>query len=452
MAQKLKEKYGLFTAIALVIGIIIGSGVFFKTEKVLEATGGDLALGILAWAIGGGIMIICAYAFSILAGKYSGVNGIVDYAEAMVGRPYAYLVSWFTTFILFPSTTSVLAWVSARYVGVLVGWSPASSEVMVIAFAFLVGSYALNTLAPILSGRFQLATTIIKLIPLVLMAIIGTVSGIISGMTVENFTTTVKTSEGGAPTALLSAVVAAAFAYEGWIIATSLNAEIKNSKKNLPIALMVGTGTVALVYVFYYTGLSGVVSTETLMESGENGARFAFERLFGRVGGVGLFVLVIVSCLGTLNGLMLAMVRGMYSIGVRNYGPRPKMMSEINESTNIPTNSAIAGLLICMLWLVFYYATNLAPTPWFGAFGFDSSELPVVTVYAMYVPIIFMMMIKEKALSPIKRIIVPSVAIICCVFMAVAAVFSHKIRVVWYLTVFAAVMLLSVPFYKKKTK
>ena len=67
MQNQLKEKYGLCTAIAMVVGIVIGSGVFFKAEKVLTATGGDLPLGILAWALGGIIMIICAYTFSVMA-------------------------------------------------------------------------------------------------------------------------------------------------------------------------------------------------------------------------------------------------------------------------------------------------------------------------------------------------------------------------------------------------
>ena len=252
MENKLKEKYGLFTAIAMVVGIVIGSGVFFKAEKVLTATGGDLPLGILAWVIGGAIMITCAYTFSILATKYSGVNGIVDYADATVGRGFAYFVGWFTTFIYFPAMTSVLAWVSARYTGVLLGWSPDSAEVMVLTFAFLIGSYALNTLSPIIAGKFQITTTIIKLVPLILMAIIGTVMGLFNGMTAENFSTVVAQAEGGKGGALFAALVAAAFAYEGWIIATSINAEIKNSKRNLPIALIVGSVIVASIYILYY--------------------------------------------------------------------------------------------------------------------------------------------------------------------------------------------------------
>ena len=449
MENKLKEKYGLFTAIAMVVGIVIGSGVFFKAEKVLTATGGDLPLGILAWGLGGAIMLICAYTFSILAGRHSGVGGIVDYADATVGRGYAYIVGWFVTFVYFPAMTSVLAWVSARYVGVLFGWSPAGPEVMVLTMAFLIGSYALNTLSPIIAGKFQITTTIIKLVPLALMAVIGTAVGLFNGMTVENFTTVVTEVEGGKGVALFSALVASAFAYEGWIIATSISAEIKNSKKNLPIALVVGSAIVVAAYILYYVGLAGGVTNAELMESGEKGARIAFENLFGRIGGVGLFVLVIISCLGTLNGLMLAVTRCMYSLAVRDNGPRPKMMSEISPNTNMPVNSSIIGLLICMLWFFFFYGAKLAPKAWFGVVAFDSSELPIITIYAVYIPIFIMMMIKEKDLHPVKRFVFPVLSIACCIFMVVAAIFSHGMGVLWYLAVFAVIMLLSIPFYKK---
>lgn len=452
MDNKLKEKYGLFTAIAMVVGIVIGSGVFFKAEKVLTATGGNLPLGILAWVLGGAIMMVCAYTFSILAANHNGVGGIVDYADATVGRGYAYMVGWFVTVIYFPAMTSVLAWVSARYTGVLLGWSPDSPEVMVITFAFLIGSYVLNTLSPIIAGKFQISTTIIKLVPLILMAIIGTAVGLFNGMTVQNFATVVTDVKGGTGMALFAALVASAFAYEGWIIATSISAEIKDSKKNLPIALVAGTAIVAAVYILYYIGLAGGVTNAELMESGEKGARIAFEKLFGKAGGVGLFVLVIISCLGTLNGLMLAVCRCMYSLASRNNGPRPDVMGEISSSTNMPVNSSIVGLFVCMLWFVFFYGANLAPTHWFGAVSFDSSELPIITIYAIYIPIFIMMMVKEKKLHPVKRFVFPVISIACCVFMVVAAIFSHKMGVVWYLAVFAVIMLLAIPFYKKATK
>lgn len=85
MDNGLEKRYGLLTAIAMVVGIVIGSGVFFKAEKVLTATGGNLSLGILAWLLGGLVMILCAYNFALMATKHEKVSGVVDYAEVLVG-------------------------------------------------------------------------------------------------------------------------------------------------------------------------------------------------------------------------------------------------------------------------------------------------------------------------------------------------------------------------------
>ena len=247
MSNKLDKKYGLLTAIAMVIGIVIGSGVFFKAEKVLTATGGNLLLGIIAWIIGGIIMIACAYTFAVMATKYEYVNGVVDYAEAAIGKTYGYYVGWFMAVIYYPTLTSVLAWVSARYTCVLFGFSITGGECMTIACLYLIGAFAMNSLSPVLAGKFQVSTTIIKLIPLLLMAVVGTIVGITSGMTVANFTIVVEKVD--TFSGLFTAVVATAFAYEGWIIATSINAELKDAKKNLPRALIGGTFAIMLVYI-----------------------------------------------------------------------------------------------------------------------------------------------------------------------------------------------------------
>ena len=69
MGNELHKKYGLMTAICMVVGIVVGSGVFFKAEKILTETGGNLPLGILAWLIGGVIMVACAYAFALQAAR-----------------------------------------------------------------------------------------------------------------------------------------------------------------------------------------------------------------------------------------------------------------------------------------------------------------------------------------------------------------------------------------------
>ena len=99
MENKLERKYGLFTAICMVVGIVIGSGVFFKAQVVLTRTGGDMMMGILAWLIGGAIMLVCLLTFSFMGQKYERVNGVVDYAEATMGPKYGYYMGWVTATI-----------------------------------------------------------------------------------------------------------------------------------------------------------------------------------------------------------------------------------------------------------------------------------------------------------------------------------------------------------------
>ncbi len=442
---ELHKRYGLFTAITMVVGIVIGSGVFFKAEKVLNATGGNLPLGILAWVIGGLIMIICAYTFSLLAGKYEKVNGIVDYADEALGNKYGYYVGWFMTMIYYPSLTSVLAWVSARYTCVLFGFDIVGGEAMALAGFYLVLSYGINALSPIIAGKFQVTTTVIKLIPLLLMAVIGTAVGLKSGMLIENFTTVV--GEVSTSSALFTAVVATAFAYEGWIVATSINSELKDSKKNLPKALVLGSLIVVSVYILYYIGLAGGISNEVMMSGGETAAKMAFERIFSSAGGTILFVFVVISCLGTLNGLMLGCTRGMYCLAARNKGPAPKIFKQVDNTTNMPTNSSIFGLILSAFWLIYFYGANLTES-WFGPVVFDSSELPIVTIYALYIPIFLMIIKKEKELNSFNRYLMPILSILGCLFMMVAAIFAHGIAVAWYLLVFAVIMICGYFFSK----
>ncbi len=454
MATALKKKYGLMTAIAMVTGVVIGSGVFFKAEKILNATGGNLKLGIFAWIIGGLIMLACAYAFSILANRIEKCNGLVDYAEAMVGKKYAYFIGWFTTTIYYPCLTMTLAWVTARYTCVLFFHDQADITgglCMTLAAFYLILSFAINLLSPIIAGKVQVSTTVIKLIPLFLMAIVGTVYGLTKGYTVENFTTIVNEVDTG--TALFVAVCATAFAYDGWIVATTINAELKDAKKNLPRALVFGSLAVIIVYILYYVGLAGGITNAEMMAGGETGARLAFEAVFGKIGGTAVFVFVVISCFGTLNGLTLACSRGMFALASRNEGIKPHVFSQIDKATNMAPSSAMLGLLMCIVWMVFFYCSQFSSfgSSW-GIFAFDPTELPIVTSYALYIPIFFMMMFRIKDAGGFKRFIAPVIAIIGSSFMMVATVYSHREYVIGYLIIFVAINAFGMIFSKEKKK
>ena len=262
----MEKRYNLPVAIALVVGTVIGSGIFFKAEAVLTKTGGNLSVGILAFIIMGVVMIISACTFGIVAQSHEGVEGLVGFAKASCGKTYSYYVGWFMSVIYYPSLVAVLSWLPARYFGVLMGWEDAvvGGRTMMLAGVFMVVTYAMNALAPKLAGKFAVSTTIIKLIPLLLMAIVGTIVGLTNGMTSFNFSNVV--TEMPFTEGLFGAIVSLAFAFEGWICATSIGAELKDSKKNLPRALLIGTIIVAIVYVIYYIGLAGAVESAVMTD------------------------------------------------------------------------------------------------------------------------------------------------------------------------------------------
>ena len=450
MSNQLVRKYGLFTAICMVVGIVIGSGVFFKAQTILTKTAGDMPLGIIAWLIGGAIMLVCLLTFSFMGQKYERVNGLVDYADATVGPKYGYYVGWFSTNIYYPAMTSALAWLSARYTLVFItsanpdfpmtvpaaeGGCVIGPECMALTLFYLCAAYAVNALSPKLAGKLQTSTTVIKLIPLSLMAVVGVIYGLVSGTLTENFTT-VAVVEDVSANPLFAAVCATAFAYEGWIIATAINAEIKDSKRNLPLALTIGGIVIAAVYICYYIGVAGGATNQQLIDQG---ATVAFTNIFGGVLGNILNLFIAISCIGTTNGLMLGCSRGMYSIASRGRGPSPQMYAQVDEKTNMPNNSAVFALMVTAAWFLYFYCSNLACI-WTGPFVFDSTELPIITIYLMYLPILFQWIRKEKDQSVVRRFVLPILAICGSLFMILACIISHGIGCVWYLIVFAVIM------------
>lgn len=459
---ELKKKYGLVTAICMVVGIVIGSGVFFKAEKMLTLTKGDLPTALLSWLIGGLVLIISGYVFAVMGTQYEKVNGVVDYSEALVGKKYAYYVGWFMSTIYYPAMTSALAWLSARYTMDIFGFSADSAQVMTLAGFYLIFSYVINTLSPRLAGKLQVSMTVIKLIPLLTMAVVGIAYGIANGIIADNMNSVVvETAEGAYETAarngiatnlILPGVCTSVFAYEGWVIATTINSELKDSKKNLPRALVFGSIVVVVIYMVYYIGISGSVSTADLLSNG--GAKFAFTERLGNIFGTILTVFIAISCLGTLNGLTLASDRGFYSLAARNQGPAPKFLSKLDEATEMPSNASMIGLAFNAFWLFYFFMANLTDLAGLkgiaGIFMFDSTELPLICVYAFYIPVYIMLMVKGKNLNGFKRIIMPILAIAGAALFIYAAIAAHGIKNVGFLIIALVIMIVGAFFYRKE--
>ena len=467
--NRMEKRYGLSTAIAMVIGTIIGAGVFIKGGKILSLTGGNMLQATAVILIVGLICIICSLVFATLGSQYENVNGVIDFAEVALGPKYAYFVGWFMTTIFAPTIASMLAFFSAMMFGILfdieaVDFATGNINYMTIGIGafFLMLAYGVNALSPKIAGKLQVGSTVIKLVPLVLMGIVGTIAGLVNGstQTVLNF---IKTSEyiareGG----FFNAIVGFAFAYEGWIFATSINSELKDAKKNLPLALIIGSVTVTLIYALYIFSMSALGDVSVIIGTwpfGEKLAGLAFAKVFGPPFGVLIYVFITVSCLGTLNGVVMSSCRSLYSLSVRNLGPNPEFFADIDKQNDFAIKSSIIGMILAGFWY------GWTTTIWMGGpdmmstlhssnwIGWEPDEVCIICLYMMYIPMMIGLMVKAKNLSFMQRYVIPFFGLLSCLFFCYSCwVGKGYQQCIGFLIFFALVELIGFAFLKKNAR
>ena len=283
--KEIKKQYGLWTGIAMVIGIVIGSGVFLKAGGVLALSGGNLKISILAWFTGGVIMVASGFCFAVFATKITKYNGVVDYVEKSTNRKVGYFLAWTITTFYYPIVASIVALFAGSYFFKLVGLDISLTDWQNFVFALivLILVVVLNYLSPILSSKLQISATIIKLIPIGVIAIAGLFASLIVGKD-YGIINAIGNNATGYDVNFGEAVKKTAFAYEGWVCATAINAELKNSKKNLPRALVGGTIAILLFYIIYYVSLSAFLGNAGTIIQDANAPIVVFETIMGKIG------------------------------------------------------------------------------------------------------------------------------------------------------------------------
>ena len=470
----MEKRYGLPTAIAMVIGIVIGSGVFIKGGKVLALTHGNMLQGVLVVGIVGLICIICSLVFAELGSKYEKVNGVVDYAEVALGPTYSYYVGWFLTTVYYPCLAAMLAFFSAVFFLALFDiptldffvTGTVSSEALGLGAGFLMIGYGINAISPKLAGRLQVSMTVIKLIPLILMGIVGIIVGLSTGATqnVLNYVNTPEYAEAIEGTTafqgVFSGVASFAFAYEGWIIATSINSELKDAKKNLPIALICGSLFCTVLYCLYIFAMSCVGDVETIIGTwplGEKLPKIAFSAVFGNTVGTIVYAFIAIGCLGVMNGLIMGSSRGMYSVSARGMGPRPEFYGHIDDQNGFTIKSTIIGMMFAGFWYAWTSIFWMYGPDFMGGLhncqwiAWEPDEISIINLYAMYIPMFAALMFKDKGGSVLKRFVLPILGILCCCFMVYCCwVGKGYQQVCGYLIFFAIVMFAGYLFKKPK--
>ncbi|MDF2541199.1 MAG: amino acid permease-associated region [Herbinix sp.] len=428
-----KRNYGLITAITMITGIVIGSGIFFKSDDVLTYTNGNVLLGVFVFLVAAIAIIFGCLAISQLATRTDKPGGLVAYAEEFVGIGVSTSFGWFQTFLYLPSIAAVVAWVTGIYVTQLLGIEGNLENWTLIGIITLTVLFIMNILSAKLGGYFQNASMLIKLIPLLLIAIAGLIFGE-SGTVISNDVKTM--GEAASSFGWVAAFAPIAFSFDGWIVSTSICNEIKNSKRNLPIALTISPLIILVAYVAYYVGMSTMVGPETILEQKDASAFTAATMLFGNIGAKIILAFVVVSILGTVNGLVLGYIRMPYSLALRNMIPGSKILAkEEKKLAGMPLNSAIFAYVITLIWMFVHYISQKI-----GMRG-DVSEIAIGVSYlnyiVLYIAVIRLAKIGEIT-NKIKGYFVPILAIAGSLVIISGSI-SHPLFIYYFVTC-AAIM------------
>lgn len=140
------KRYSLFTAICLIVGICIGSGIFFKSDNILIATGGNVALGVAMMLLAATTIIFGGLTLARFAARTTGHGGLIAYAEEFLGPRRAAFIGWNFTFLYMPVVCSVLSWVVGVYACMTFNLPGTFSWQMGIGLVFLLACTAWNIL------------------------------------------------------------------------------------------------------------------------------------------------------------------------------------------------------------------------------------------------------------------------------------------------------------------
>lgn len=436
-----KRVYGLFTAITMITGVVIGSGIFFKVDDVLTYTKGNIALGIFVFFISAIAIIFGCLAISQLATRTDKPGGLVAYAEEFVGMGTSCAFGWFQTFLYLPTIVAVVSWVVGIYICQLFAIDSTLETTVLIGVGCLTLMFFFNVLSAKLGGYIQNAAMIIKLIPLIAIAIAGLIYGNPATMVAEDIG---GLREASSSWGWIAAFAPIAYSFDGWIVSTSICNEIKDSKRNLPIALTVSPLIILLAYVSYFLGTNFLLGPEEVLLQGDASVYVAANRLFGAFGGKLILIFVIISVIGTVNGLVLGFIRMPYSLALRNMLPGSKGISRnMSKSTGISLNSAIFAYILSVGWMAIHYVTQKT-----GMRG-DVSEIAIGISYLNYL-VLYVAVIrlakKKEITSVFKGYVVPVLASIGSLIILSGSV-SHPLFI-FYIGVCLMIMFAGALYYK----
>ena len=427
MDNHLKRSIGLGAALSIIVGTIIGSGIFFKQASVLDSADSSL-MALLAWILAGIITLTAGLTIAEIGSQIPYTGGLYVYIEKIYGRVLGFIAGWMQAIVYGPAmiaaVTGFLSIMVTNLFGIGAEWRIPIGLITIIAIG------GLNFLENKVGAAFAMITTIAKMIPIFAIIFCGIYWG--EQNAIAQTVTEVNRSTGGFGVAVLAAL----FAYGGWIFIANLGGEMKNPQKLLPKAIIIGITIVLVIYALITIGIFSFIPADKIHELGQNSTTYLADAILGPIGGKVLSVGIIISMLGTLNGEMLSFPRIIYAMAKRGDLPFSKYLAYVTPKGKSPVVATLFIVLLALLMMIFFDPDHL-------------SDLCVFTVYCFYLLAffgIFILRKKNKAERPFSTPLypfVPIIAILGGLFVLISELINDPAGVL----LFAGIVIIGLPIF-----
>ena len=340
-------------AVAIVVGIVIGAGIF-KTPSMVAGVTGDPAWALVAWTAGALISLAGALCYAELAAAYRNAGGDYHFLTRAFGRNASFLYAWARAMVINTGAIALLAFVFGDYMTTVLPLGRGSGAIW--AIAIVIALTIVNVAGIKASARTQNWLTVVEVSGLVAIAAAGAIAASSAPPLPAPFASTVSPGMFGL------AMVFVLLTYGGWNEAAYLSAELKGSKRAIVPVLVTSLGIITLAYLAVNVALLGGLGQAGLAASKAPGAEI-MRRAFGTFGSHLVALFVAVSALTSINATMIVGARTNYAMG-RDW-PALRFMSGWHAARGTPVVAFIVQGIIALALVAF------------GAFQHDGFEAMV---------------------------------------------------------------------------
>jgi amino acid transporter len=363
--ERLIRRLGLWSAVAVLVGSTIGSGIF-RTPAGVARLVDDVPLFLLAWVIGAVVVLCGALTYSELAAAFPRSGGVYVFVRESFGPLPAFLFTWAELLVIRPGAYGAIGITASAYTLRTLGHDPAAvmsqigplsiSAEQLLGAAYIVVVGIVNYFGIHRGAVVQNLSTVLKVAALVLLILAGLVLGDAAGggNAVRNMTAQ-HAQVGLSP--FLLAMVAILWAYDGWADLAFVGGEVQHPQKTLPRALMIGTGIVVVLYLGANLVYLHLIPIQE-MKQAELVAADVARLLAGPAGVVAISAVIAVSTFGTLNGSMMTAPRIFFAAAEDRM--LPKALARIDPKTSAPTAAVLLMIVMGVIFILIRTFNDLA--------------------------------------------------------------------------------------------